>query len=72
VLFTLFNIALTAGFANAVRGEVEGAIGETPNEVQFFLGIAMENYQRIIPGLWITALAYALMVIILFRLSSQK
>ena len=72
VFFTIFNIALTAGLANAVRGEVEGAIEETPNELQFFLGIAIENYKRIIPGLWITAMAYALMVIILFRLSSQK
>jgi len=72
LLFTIFNIALTAGVANAIRGELEGAIEETPSKLQFFVGIALENYKRIIPGLWITAMAYALMVIILFRISSQK
>ena len=72
MIFVVFNIAITAGIANIIRGQIEDQIGGAPSEVRFFLGIAIENYGRIIPGLWITAVAYAIMAIILFRISSRR
>ena len=72
VLFAIFNIALTASIANIMRAELDNTITGAPSEIQFFLGIALEKYRLIIPGLWITAIAYAIMAILLFRLSSEK
>jgi hypothetical protein len=72
IIFVIFNIAITATVANILRGEIEDTIGGAPEQIQYFLGIAIENYMRIIPGLWITAIAYALMTMLFIRISSRK
>jgi hypothetical protein len=72
IIFTAFNIALTAGTANIIRGEIDEGIAELPQFLQGMVRVVIENYTRIIPGLWITAIAYAIMVMIFMRLSSRR